>query len=163
MNIIRYIKTIRNNKYLKKFSISLMLLLLLTILSIILLLIINKYTIENLEGEIDKSKSKMEVSLVTSQIKKHKEHPFVRPTGDWDAIVNKYKGNPRITIRIVDINNISTITDTKYFNFKHSDYPMVISSVFINDKRYSIGFITHEKLSYEKIETLIELVIKHFF
>jgi hypothetical protein len=124
------------------------------------------------ENGIDKSKSRIECSFVTSQINKHRDHPFAVKNGDWDTLVNKYSGNPRISMRTVNIDNISTIVDTKQFVFVHSNFPMVIMSIFLTDKRITnkqidnfrltLVRLTHSQLSYDNVDKTIELLIKYF-
>jgi len=135
----------------------------------------NKSFIEKLDDEngIDKSKSRIECSLVTSQINKHREHPFVMKNGDWDTVLNKYNGNPRISIRTVNIDNISTIVNTKQFVFVHSDFPMVIISIFLSDKRitnkqydnfrFTLALFKQSQLSYDNVDKMLEMLIKYFF
>jgi hypothetical protein len=122
----------------------------------------NNSFIENLDG-IDKSKTRIECSLVTSQINKHRDHQFVVKNGDWDTLVNKYSGNPRISMRTVNIDNISTIVDTKQFVFAHSEFPMVIISIYLNDKRYTIALFKQSQLSYTNVNNIMEAIIKHLF
>ena len=191
-----YIKTIRSNKHFKKIFKFFLIIALLLILTLIMYSLFNKPSIENLDDEkpkdqdekpkdqdenakyeeengVDKTKSRIECSLVTSQINKHIDHPFVMKNGDWDALVNKYSGNPRINIRIVNIDNISTIINTKNFVFPHSDFPMVIISIFFTDKRITnkqldntritLGLLKHSQLSYDNVDKTMEYLIKHFF
>jgi hypothetical protein len=185
-----YIKTFIINKHFKKIFKLFLIIALLLILTIIMYSLFNKPSIENLEDEkataknndenakyekengIDKSKSRIECSLVTSQINKHRAHPFVVKNGDWDTVVNKYSGNPRISMRTVNIDNISTIVDTKQFVFAHSNFPMIIMSVFLTDKRITnkqfdnfrltLVRFTHSQLSYDNVDKTIELLIKYF-
>ena len=178
-----YIKTIRSNKHFKKIFNFFLIIVLLLILTLIMHLLFNnnKQSIESLDAEkakdeeengIDKTKSRIECSLVTSQINKHRDHHFVMKNGDWDAVVNKYSGNPRINIRIVNIDNISTIINTKNFVFPHSDFPMVIISIFFTDKRITnkqldntritLGLLKHSQLSYDNVDKIMEFLIKHY-
>jgi hypothetical protein len=134
----------------------------------------NNSFIENLDDEngIDKTKTRIECSLVTSQINKHRDHPFVVKNGDWDTVVNKYSGNPRISIRTVNIDNVSTVINTKAYVFVHSDYPIVIMSVFITDKRITnkqidnfrltLAVLKHSQLSYDNVEKVMEFINKYF-
>jgi hypothetical protein len=172
-----YIKTFINNKHFKKIFKLFLIILLLILLTTIMYSLFNKNKsfIEKLDDEngIDKSKSRIECSLVTSQINKHREHPFVMKNGDWDTVLNKYSGNPRISIRTVNIDNISTIVNTKQFVFVHSDFPMVIISIFLTDKRITnkqidnvrltLARFPHSQLSYDNVDKSIELLIKYFF
>ena len=178
-----YIKTFIINKRFKKIFKLFLIIMLLIILTTLMYSLFNKPSIENLEdenataknndeNEIDKSKSRIECSLVTSQINKHRDHPFAVKNGDWDTVVNKYSGNPRISMRTVNIDNISTIVDTKQFVFVHSNFPMVIMSVFLTDKRITnkqidnfrltMVRLTHSQLSYDNVDKTIELLIKYF-
>ncbi len=159
-----YIKTFIINKHFKKIFKLLLIITLLLILTTLMYSLFNKNNsfIENLNG-IDKSKTRIECSLVTSQINKHRDHPFAVKNGDWDTLVNKYSGNPRISMRTVNIDNISTIVDTKQFVFVHSEFPMVIISVFLNDKRYTIALFKQSQLSYINVENIMEALIKHLF
>ena len=197
-----YIKTIRSNKHFKKIFKFFLIIALLLILTLIMYSLFNKPSIENLDDEkpkdqdekpkdqdekpkdqdenakyeeengVDKTKSRIECSLVTSQINKHRDHHFVMKNGDWDAVVNKYSGNPRINIRIVNIDNISTIINTKNFVFPHSDFPMVIISIFFTDKRITnkqldntritLGLLKHSQLSYDNVDKIMEFLIKHY-
>jgi hypothetical protein len=194
-----YIKTFIINKRFKKIFKLFLIITLLIILTIIMYSLFNKPSIENLDDEnataknndekataknndenakyekengIDKSKSRIECSFVTSQINKHRDHPFAVKNGDWDTLVNKYSGNPRISMRTVNIDNISTIVDTKQFVFVHSNFPMVIMSIFLTDKRITnkqfdnfrltLVRLTHSQLSYDNVDKIIELLIKYF-
>lgn len=159
-----YIKTFIINKHFKKIFKLLLIITLLLILTTLMYCLFNKNKlfIENLDG-IDKSKSRIECSLVTSQINKHRDHPFAVKNGDWDTLVNKYSGNPRISMRTVNIDNISTIVDTKQFVFVHSEFPMVIISIFLNDKRYTIALFKQSQLSYTNVNNIMEAIIKHLF
>ena len=190
-----YIKTIRSNKHFKKIFKFFLIIALLLILTLIMYSLFNKPSIENLDDEkpkdqdekpkdqdenakyeeengVDQTKSRIECSLVTSQINKHRDHHFVMKNGDWDAVVNKYSGNPRINIRIVNIDNISTIINTKNFVFPHSDFPMVIISIFFTDKRITnkqldntritLGLLKHSQLSYDNVDKIMEFLIKHY-
>jgi hypothetical protein len=183
-----YIKTIRSNKHFKKIFKFFLIIALLLILTIIMYSLFNKPSIENLDDEkpkdqdekpkdeeengIDKTKTRIECSLVTSQINKHRDHPFVVKNGDWDTLVNKYSGNPKISIRTVNIDNVSTVINTKAYVFVHSDYPIVIMSVFITDKRITnkqidnfrltLAVLKHSQLSYDNVEKIMEFINKYF-
>jgi len=159
-----YIKTFIINKHFKKIFKLLLIITLLIILTTLMYSLFNKNNsfIENLDG-IDKSKTRIECSLVTSQINKHRDHEFAVKNGDWDTLVNKYSGNPRISMRTVNIDNISTIVDTKQFVFAHSDFPMVIISIYLNDKRYTIALVKQSHLSYINVNNSMEALIKHLF
>jgi hypothetical protein len=75
-------------------------------------------------------------------------------------------------MRTVNIDNISTIVDTKQFVFVHSNFPMVIMSIFLTDKRITnkqidnfrltLVRLTHSQLSYDNVDKTIELLIKYF-
>lgn len=159
-----YIKIFTINKHFIKIFKLLLIITLLIFLTTLMYCLFNKNKlfIENLDG-IDKSKSRIECSLVTSQINKHRDHPFAVKNGDWDTLVNKYSGNPRISMRTVNIDNISTIVDTKQFVFVHSEFPMVIISIFLNDKRYTIALFKQSQLSYTNVNNIMEAIIKHLF
>ena len=111
---------------------------------------------------IDKAKTRIEVALVSSEIKKHREHMFSKPGGDWTKLVNKYKTNPKITTLTIDKNNINSVLENINLNYSNNDLPMVIFSVFLNDKRYYGGQLTQTQATFNSADSYLNLLINTY-
>jgi hypothetical protein len=111
---------------------------------------------------IDKAKTRIEVALVSSEIQKHREHMFSKPGGDWTKLVNKYKTNPKITTLTIDKNNINSVLENINLNYSNNDLPMVIFSVFLNDKRYYGGQLTQTQATFNSADSYLNLLINTY-
>ena len=111
---------------------------------------------------IDKAKTRIEVALVSSEIKKHREHMFSKPGGDWTKLVNKYKTNPKINTLTIDKNNINSVLENINLNYSNNDLPMVIFSVFLNDKRYYGGQLTQTQATFNSADSYLNLLINTY-
>ena len=188
---IGFLKNIKKYIALKKKISPFLLLAMLFIISIVLFFIFKNYTIEyldngnNIDGSgnkidgsgnnidrigniptnistIDKAKTRIEVALVSSEIQKHREHMFSKPGGDWTKLVNKYKTNPKITTLTIDKNNINSVLENINLNYSNNDLPMVIFSVFLNDKRYYGGQLTQTQATFNSADSYLNLLINTY-
>ena len=188
---IGFLKNIKKYIALKKKISPFLLLAMLFIISIVLFFIFKNYTIEyldngnNIDGSgnkidgsgnnigrigniptnistIDKAKTRIEVALVSSEIQKHREHMFSKPGGDWTKLVNKYKTNPKITTLTIDKNNINSVLENINLNYSNNDLPMVVFSVFLNDKRYYGGQLTQTQATFNSADSYLNLLINTY-
>jgi hypothetical protein len=114
------------------------------------------------KNKINRSRSRLEVALITSDIKKHREHTFLMPNGDWDKLVNKYRTNPKITMRTIDRSKAYSELENININYSSNDLPMVVFSIFLNDKRHYGGQLKDSQVSFNSIDSYLNLLLNDY-